>query len=309
MHVLGTRGIHCSLSCIQLLSWPVHWDDSEEIIQDIYMFYIVLHCFTMKVVWVDPAKENTCFTNTMNGPGTDLVLPRVFAILRGPRHFYFWRRSPTKSSIFCSWNHLHMLDKIVHFPVKSQKIVLKSGGTSGKSSKTPANFLFFPIFSGWNAPNPPLFVGCPMGFGFLPGVLRSHRGERGGRLDLVRLLGCRWGSPGELRGSRGRAMGKSHGQPGVKTTWKPRKLHWKLHMLNMLCIFVYHVWGKNNVKPLNKFKIISVFTSLGEAKNSNHGRHPPPQVNPPPPPKVVGGGMIHLETHRCYLWFAVVGLE
>lgn len=210
--------IHCSLSCIQLLSWPVHWDDSEEIIQDIYIFMFYIF-FTMKVVWVDPAKKkkNTCFTNTMNGPVTDLVLPRVFAILRGPRHFYFWRRSPTKSSIFCSWNHLHMLDKIVHLPVKSQKIVLKSGGTSRKSSKTPANFPFFPILSGWNAPNPPVFVGCPMGFGFLPGLLRSHRGERGGRLDLVRLLGCRWGSPGELRGF----SAVPWGNPMDGQVWKP----------------------------------------------------------------------------------------
>lgn len=136
--------IHCSLSCIQLLSWPVHRWFRGNYTGHIY----VLHFFTMKVVWVDPAKKkNTCFTNTMNGPVTDLVLPRVFAILRGPRHFYFWRRSPTKSSIFCSWNHLHMLDKIARFPMKSQGIVLKSGGTSRKSSKTPAIFPFFPIFS------------------------------------------------------------------------------------------------------------------------------------------------------------------
>ena len=28
-----------------------------------------------------------------------------------------------------------------------------------------------------------------------------------------------------------------------------------------------------------------------------------------PHPRWWEGGMIHLETHRCYLWFAVVGLE
>ena len=96
------------------------------------------------------------------------------------------------------------------FQVKSQNIILKSGEIISEiisklieTSKLP---MVFPFFSSKILQS----LRNPMGSRdaaargasrrVAGGLLRGHRGERGGRLDLVRLLGRRWGSPGELRG-------------------------------------------------------------------------------------------------------------
>lgn len=196
--------IHCSLSCIQLLSWPVHRWFRGNYTGHIY----VLHFFTMKVVWVDPAKKKNTLVSPTRWmdrlpiwfyqeflPSSADLVTSIFGDVHPLSHLSF-----AVETIFTCWIKSHVSQW--NLRGSSWKVVVHLGNHLKllQFSHFSHFFIFFPIFSGWNAPNPPLFVGCPMGFWFLPGLLRSHRGERGGRLDLVRLLGCRWGSPGELRG-------------------------------------------------------------------------------------------------------------
>ena len=247
--------IHCSLSCIQLLSWPVHRWFRGNYTGHIY----VLHFFTMKVVWVDPAqKKNTLVSPTrwMDRlpiwfyqeflPSSADLVTSIFGDVHPLSHLSF-----AVETIFTCWIKSHVSQW--NLRGSSWKVVVHLGNHL-KLLQFSHFFPFFHIFSHFfRVKCSKSSILCGLSHGFLVFARPSSKPSRWTRWTPGPCstpwmpMGITWWA---TRIFRGRAMGKSHRQPGVLPHGNQGNL-WKLRMLNMLCIFMYHVWGKNNVKPLN----------------------------------------------------------